>query len=434
MSETSTPTPANPEALSAYPTLHVTLLEKNKAGETVATSDADLTLLGTGLSAGSSDDEISVEQGILTDNPQLLIDISQKGPAALDDPRYDGGSSVTAIEESGGSTLNFFDNYETIASRTGQLVINPDHTYTINYGRQNQTHIAPGVAGVSAALVPATLHDGKNGYNQLAKITKEDPGGPNFFMFNGYRNVPSVRQVYDSLGFAVTMEKSDPTSVTLPTPQEFSRRMAELRQTNPNIPEVVPIEAGAIVGQGYVGILATGKFPCAVADFYFYQHDIATDHLAALLEYGEPLMDLMTRYAVSVEAVDSLHFSKARDDMPAADLQGDDKFDRAALELDQITATIAYVKPDRVAEEQERTTLSGIMDNFAYALRASGQMQDSLLAKSIMERDGVQTATDITGSDLLDELTLQWRERHGVLLQPKHVQEPGPVVDDDVNY
>lgn len=367
--------------------------------------------------------------GVFTDNPDLMVAMLDGGPELLDDPRFAGHQELTVVEDGRGK-VSVSDKYSYSGSRYTFTV--DDGIMTVHFGAERGETMplsTPEVERAQREIIEANIEYGND--NRLQKISGEDISA-SFVRSRAYQ-FPKVREVYDLLGITepvYTNEKYPKlVSFTAPTPATLQERLAEARQVL-FVPELEFVSTGHISSEDYVSILAEGKFPVGVSDFAYYFHDVTNEHMVALVEYGEPLIDMMTRFARAVENTDVVHFTEYMEDEQYGDLSGSEKMSAAAQRLDAITSDLSYISIEMHEDDRPYTGHGlALIQNFVDVMRAAGELEGSIIEQAILARGVVASSEEITGALVVEELVQLTRERFGIEGLPKRV--PKPVLEDD---
>ena len=428
MSQETNPLPQVNEAIKVQelpPTTEFGLIEKNDQDEIISTSSKQLNVVGRPLKPGYEGGY--KYQGVLTDNPRMMLALYEDGPLGLDRPEFNEGGEVTVIAASS-ETVSVNPKYESLSYKS-TLSLSADKMITINFGNK-RVDIAPSDSDPTASVVEADIEYGKE--NNLSAISKNSTVFTGYRNNYGYNNVPQIRATYERLGLSEPELDSigNPSKMQVPTPKKLAQQVRAVQEDTSNIvdlPQLEFVKDGAISPTDYVDIISNGKFPVGANDMYYYMHDIASEHLGALLQYGDPLMDLMARFAKSVKNQDTIHFSEYMQDDQNGELTGNAKYGAAAQRLDSVTTMMAYLSVDRVSEEQNRSKHNmNLIGDFVAAMREANELDDSIVAHAILERGRVERTEDITAEHVVDEIIELTREKFDIQVKPKTVKDPEP--------
>lgn len=363
-------------------------------------------------------------RGALTNNPDLFMAMYESGPAALDDERFSSEPHELSVIENDKDEVAFSEAEPTTANVYGLILSSGVMTVAF---RPRTGELAPVSAEFVDAsgqeVVPADIEYGND--NNLSRFTGKDTNIV-FHHAAGYQ-IPRVKEVYDRLGMTepVYSEGENPQLVAFsaPTPATLKERLAEVRATM-YVPELHYVETGHISPEEYVAIIAGGEFPVGVGNFNYYFHDVTAEHMAALIEYGEPLVDMMAHFAKAVQKSEVVHFTKFQDDDQHGDLSGQDKNKAAAQRLDNLTSILADVAIELHADDRRITGHRfDMISNLVEIMRESGELQGSIIERAVLDRGTVSSSEEITAEHVIEELVQLARERLGVQGLPKQEQE-----------
>lgn len=390
------------------------------SGEPVATYNMDLFIVGSDGGTTFNGDHNYV--GVFTDNPEMMLALYSEGPTALDDPKFTAGDSVTVVESST-DKIGVSSKYDTLAY-SNTLSVTQDKLIILDFDRK-RTDISATDTDLTQSHIEIQLD--VESPNTLRKIL--DIGNGSLFTgyrhTHGYRQVPQITAVYNQLGLVdPELEKhGNALKMQVPTPGEFMNRLAALNEDETNIvdlPNIKYIHEGQISATEYVAAFVEGYFPVGVGDFYYYMHDLTSEHLDAILLYGAPLMDFMSSFASAAQELEVIHFSKDLDDGQHGDLTGSKKIGAVGQRLDTITSLMEYVAI--TSEDCERTLGESdlsMVEDFVVAIRNAGTLKDTIIAKSILGQGEAETLEDITGLHVVRELVSLARKKFNIQVEPK---------------
>lgn len=410
----------NPEATQPGVHLEIDLSGDKQLSDTFV-------MVGNRAQAGLGAPVTTAEQNyttLLTNEPEKLRLLLDGGPAGLEEAAS--GQELTIHTLHGHGDLRLSSKYETFLY-LNDVDVHPDHTFTINEQRRG--------------LLPATDADFSSSFVDKV-IDFNNRNTPNQMSYNIASATfdhawteamrKPVHEAYAQLGFALNGTDFE-RSLTLPLPQEFKRRVDQARAEKRGpiyYPDVKLMEAGEIPNDAYIAAWAEGKYPVATTDFYYYNHDIASEHLNGLIQYGEPFMELATGLAQASQKLDTMSFGPMIGKDPG-DFSGPDKKSRVVQLLDSLTSDVSQLYMDQVPARsgQEGEQITSHFTDVVNAMRATGSLGETQVVKSLMAKGRIKSVEDVTGPLVIDELLAMTRERFDVKVKEPPVEKPRPKIE-----
>jgi hypothetical protein len=216
-----------------------------------------------------------------------------------------------------------------------------------------------------------------------------------------------------SIGLATRIEPDNNTndrdSITLPTPQrlgdEFIRLAEEDADSGIYYPDLRLSPGGQFDGSSFIDAFADldedgfGKYPIAVDELGYYGHDLAAEHLVALMARGSgrPLMQAISRFAAVVKGSEELDLPNGGFEGKVFTLSGGKKDDRAAVIIDNLTTQFNSVvydtdHPDTHSKAYEGRSINGLVKT----LRGAGQLNDLEVVQFMLKTGVVESVVQIT--------------------------------------
>lgn len=217
-----------------------------------------------------------------------------------------------------------------------------------------------------------------------------------------YDKYPQLRHAFAALGFEGAAGDG---KVTLPTPGEYARRLVELRETDTTsgiyYPTIQLIPGAYLDKQTFIESYASGRQPIATEGFWYFTHDAASDHSVALLYYGEPLMDFVSRYA---------QLGLTPDNQPAIssfDERREDYKGKIANNIDALTDYLGGFPIDQLYVEEPLNVGGDMIEG----LREAGQLDSVRIVQWMLERGMINSADELDGAKLLNAFGANAEER-----------------------
>ncbi len=342
---------------------------------------------------------------MLSTHPELVIDMVDQGPLALDKVIAE-GEDVTV------NTVHLQDAPKPhVESPHGLYIMQVD----AKNGLFRMHDVIPVIAVDTATGImdQPSLEKPENVYNLPNSATTMDG-----FIYQGLKiadQVPAVHDVFTNLGFSW----QESLQVTRPAPTELVKRMDMLRETDTSsglyYPELKVLPVGDIPPQGYLEAYAENKYPFAAKTFMHYDHDIPSHHLAAYMVYGEMAMDVSVQYSRAILESDYATFGYLPH-LQGVPFEGEARLGHAAYVNDIFTTDLGNM--DLHGEGRGFGVYANVHSDIVNTLKQSGRLGELKLVEWMQENGMVRDYMDMTGEDLLQGLLAQSRER---LLQPQGV-------------
>ncbi len=221
-----------------------------------------------------------------------------------------------------------------------------------------------------------------------------------------YFNTVEIRQVFEALGFSPGV---------IPTPKTFKARMDYFRQNETAsgvyYPKIRLIPAAGIKADPYLSAYAAKEHAVATKAFRFYHHDIASEHLQALMKDGEPLMDLLAAFAqvaLNPKAAIAFNFQRISDEKMGV-LIGEDKLKRATVTIDAMTMLMAK-------RDAKYNTTQGELTNVANCIVDAVKSDRKRVKKipfiaAMLKTKRIKSVKELTGAVVVDEITRLTQQR-----------------------
>jgi len=384
--------------------------------------------------------EPSADAGVLSDNAPLT-DAFNGGPSAL-------GEMLDRVPDMPSTHVTVID------SRRGVEPGSSVDMYRYEAGGEGQTftmYPTGGIATVTETSIRGTgeAPESAEERSTFRKIVDEVKPNVNFNEKFPFKNITAVQKAYERLGVSVeTGEFGHIKGVTLPLPAALVVRAAGI-ESDPDsliyVPSIKLMPAAKIDNQTFVSTFASGEYPVAADDYEYYAHDVSADHLEAFMVYGEDLMEFMHMYAAKITnspESEAVQFSAVLD-REAQEAVGQDKFERAAINLDFVTTSLAGFELDKDINLNERMVwhtqpemvsrkpdVVYIVHDMLTALGPE-QMQSLGVVKAMVTRGSIEAGKTPSAEAVIQELALSARERFDIKIKepaPEPETAPAPAV------
>ncbi len=357
--------------------------------------------------------------GVLASDPKLVAAMQVKGPFGL-------GEATPSIAHHEIILLDSPKKFgilpppselgDTVAKSV--ILLNPDGT--IEFNKSQLVDIGP-VQDVDRVTTQVVVE--KRAQNQVHDID-EALREIIWDKRHTYQLIPELRKELVALGYGFQegVEPLERTWVQIPSPQELQRRLDARREAASAqgiyLPHIVLLPTGNYTPSKMNEIFASGRYPVSAEDIHYYLHDTVSNHFEALLVYGEPLVEILSRTCLAANNFDSFVFEHISDNdiYKGGNYSGKQKDLRISLINEFLTDQLSLIKLDQPMPE-EGYYMTKWMMSFAQdavnILRANGTLSELSLVQALKAK-GI-SEDKVTGYLLMKELVEQTQERHGIV-------------------